>query len=231
MNRNVCQGRIVFQDFGFFSLVVILAAILYVGRMGFYYDDWAELARIDLANDHSIIALPMEEMRLSPMRPVEATYHVFAYKAFGLNPLGYHLFCVVIFIANAVLFYLCLLQLRQSRLISLSVPIIYIFLPHYSTDRFWSSTFFVPLSMAFYFLSLYADLRALDAHGSRFAMWKAGSLGALLGGALAYETTLGLFLINPLLIWYAAKTFRTGSVGKNKNRHCIESIVLYGAML
>jgi hypothetical protein len=89
--------------------------------------------------------------------------------------------------------------------------------------------FYIPLSMVFYFVSLYADLKAFDAHGSRFAIWKAGSLGALPGGTLAYETTLGLFLINPLLIWYAAKTFRAGSVIKGKNRHCIDSIVLYGS--
>jgi hypothetical protein len=223
------RRRIIFQDCSFLSVAVILSAILYVGRMGFYYDDWIHLAHMELADDHSIIALLMEWMTQSPIRPVEGIYHVLAYKIFGLDPLGYHIFCIVIFIANAVLFYLCLLQLRQPRLISVSVPLVYIMLPHYSTDRFWSSTFFTPLSMVFYFASLYTDLRALDAHGSRFAIWKTGSLGALLGGTLAYETTLGLFLINPFLIWYVAKTFRTSSVGNHKNRRSIDLIILYGS--
>ena len=62
-----------------------------VGSLGFYYDDYSELAQIDLADDHSIIALLMEQIRLSPLRPVEAIYLVLAYSVFGLNPLGHHI--------------------------------------------------------------------------------------------------------------------------------------------
>src|SRR5215469_16090051 len=104
--------RVIFQDSGFLSFLVILSAVFYTGRMDFYYDDWVELARIDVADDHSIIALFTEWMKLDPIRPVEGIYHVLAYKVFGLKPLGYHIFCVVIFMANAVLFYFCLLRLR-----------------------------------------------------------------------------------------------------------------------
>jgi hypothetical protein len=39
--------------------------------------------------------------------------------------------------------------------------------------------------MAFYFVSLYCDLRALLVYGWRFTAWKAGSVGALLVSTFA----------------------------------------------
>ena len=148
------------------------------------------------------------EVAIIRMRPIQTLYLIMLYKQFGLTPLGYHLVNALVLSCNVLLFHYCIVQLGQPRLISLSVPVVYILLPHYSTDRFWMSACQVPLSMAFYFLSLYCDLRAFDGNFRRFLPWKCCSVAAMLASALAYETVLPLFLINPLLVWYLAKGCR-----------------------
>jgi hypothetical protein len=217
------------SDCGFLALIVILSVIFYINRLGFYYDDWAVLATMDLAEDQSADALFTRMITDVPPtmgRPVQVLHFVVLYKLFGLKPLGYHIANVLCFVANALLFYLCLLELRFSRLLALAVPLVYIFLPHYSTDRFWFATFVTPLAMALYFVSLYFDLRAIGARRWRFT-WKAGSIAALLGSSLGYETTLGLFLINPFLVWYRQRRYQTASEGQRKGRTAL--FILYGS--
>jgi hypothetical protein len=217
------------SDCGFLTLIVILSVIFYVNRLGFYGDDWSILAAMDLADDNSTNALIARVITDAPQtmgRPVQVLHFVVSYELFGLKPLGYHITNALFFVANSLLFYFCLLELRFSRLLALAVPLVYILLPHYSTDRFWLATVVAPLAMALYFASLYFDLRAIGAHRWRFT-WKAGSLAALLGSSLGYETTLGLFLINPVLAWYRQRRYQTGSEGQREGWTAL--FILYGS--
>jgi hypothetical protein len=103
---------------------------------------------------------------------------------------------------GSILFYLTLRELGQDRLIALSVGLVFSLLPHFSTTRFWYAASQSNLSLAFYFLSLYSDLRMLKANYSRRWLWKGIGWVSLLGSVLCYETVLPLFLLNPVLVWH-----------------------------
>jgi len=189
---------VVLLDSGFLAFIVLVSLVLYVSRLGFYSDDWSLLATMDLADDSSVIKLITIMFRDHPemrSRPVEVLHYVVLYKVFGVQSWGYHVVNSTVLMANAILLYICLLQFRSPRTLALSAVLIYILLPHYSTNRFWITASVVPLSMSFYFVSLYCDLRSLGTYGWRFAIWKAASAGALLGSTLGYETPLPLFFI------------------------------------
>ena len=72
--------------------------------------------------------------------------------------------------------------------------------------------------MALYFLILYCDLRALRAERWRLTIWKAFSLGALIGATLAYETVLPMFLANSLLVWYFMRINRSEAASPHGRR-------------
>jgi hypothetical protein len=186
---------------------------------------------MDLYNDHSATSLVTAMMRNHPemrSRPMEVFHAVFLYKIFGLHPLGYHVVNTAILVGISILFYLCLLQIQLSRIFALSAALVYIMLPHYSTNRFWMTASVVPLSVGFYFVSLYCDLRAIRAQRWRFALWKTAGSSAVLASTLAYETTLPLFLINPLLVRHRAKRYWAESVHKREN--FLKALVLYGSV-
>jgi hypothetical protein len=100
------------------------------------------------------------------------------YSFFGLQPIGYHLANTLIFVLVAVFLYLALRELDLGRLLAVSIALVFVLLPHYSASRFWFSTVVHTLSMALYFVSLYALLRALNARdGLTCWAWLAASLG------------------------------------------------------
>ncbi|MGH2351069.1 MAG: hypothetical protein ACRDI2_07185 [Chloroflexota bacterium] len=200
------------RDCLFLGLVVLLSLALYVHRLGFYGDDWAFLGMYATTADQSFLGLfrsvylpdypPFHDDR---MRPVQILYLTGLYWLFGLQPLGYHLVNAGMLVAMTVLFYLALRELGQPRLLTLTVPLMYALLPHYSTDRFWYVSFHGVFSLVGYFMSLYADLRVLRARRSRVWGWKVLSLTALLASVLTYEVALPLFLVNPLVVWLRAR--------------------------
>jgi MFS family permease len=59
------------------------------------------------------------------------------YSLFQLEPLGYHVVNIAVLAATAVLFYLSLRRLGIPRFLTLTIPLVFALLPHYSTDRFW----------------------------------------------------------------------------------------------
>jgi hypothetical protein len=191
------------QDCLFLSLVVSLSLILYVQGLGFYSDDWSFLGPLSMSKDQSLVGL--FRSIYDPwvrMRPVQILYLAGLYWSFGPHPLGYHIVNAAVLLSSTVLFYLALREMGQRRVLILAVPVVYVLLPHYSTDRFWVAAFQANLSMALYFLSLYSDLRALQARLPYLWGWKWLSILSMLGSTLAYEVVLPLFLLNPLLVWH-----------------------------
>lgn len=194
------------QDCLFLSLVVLLSFILYVTDLGFYRDDWGFLRLLVTAGNESFQeyyrALYAGDIVLR-QRPVQMLLLSGLYWLFGLQPLGYHLFNSTVLLLSVVLFYLVLRELKQPRLLALSIPLVYALLPHYSTDRFWIAAYQATLSILLYFLSFYADLRALQARSIQFFCgWRAAALLSLIGSVLAYEVVLPLFLLNSALFTY-----------------------------
>lgn len=187
----------------FLSAIVVLSTVLYVGRLGFYSDDWSFLVYFSLADDQSLGGLVRSvHSPHTAMRPVQLLYLAWLYRLFGDHPLGYHLVNAAVIVLVALLFHVVLRELRQPRALALAVPLVYALLPHYSTDRFWYAAFKAPLSMLLYFASLYADLRALHTSGGRLWAVKLVSLICLVASGLAYEVVLPLFVLNLGLLWW-----------------------------
>jgi len=216
MNRNTLQEEevrcsinthVAVQDCLFLSLVVLLSLILYVQSIGFYSDDWSFFGYLSTSADQSPIGLfqTLYDFANIKSRPVQALYLAGLYWLFGLYPLGYHLVNAGVLLSGVVLFYLVLRELNQGRVLTLTGSLVYGLLPHYSTDRFWYAAFVANLSMALYFLSLYADLWVLRTKGMPIWGWKLLSILSLVGSTLSYEVFLPLFLLNPLLSWYRAR--------------------------
>jgi hypothetical protein len=70
-----------------------------------------------------------------------------------------------------------------------------VLLPHYATDRFWYAAFAYVLSMVFYFLSLFADVRAIQHNFRHFWRWKSLAIGALIISVLLMEIQMFLFFL------------------------------------
>ncbi len=195
------------RDCLFLSLVALLSLILYIQNIGFSSDDWGYIGYYRTSEDQSLLGLfsVLSGSANFRSRPVQTLYQAVLYWLFGIHPLGYHLVNAGVLLSGIVLFYLVLRELKQGRVLTLVVPLVYGLLPHYSTDRFWFSSFMTSLSMPLYFLSLYADLRVLRTKGMPIWGWKLVSIMSLVGSTLSYEVFLPLFLLNPLLIWYRAR--------------------------
>ena len=211
-DRPLIPRALVQRDCAFLSLVLSLSIISYVSSLGFYSDDWAFLSALTHADGHSLVQLfgSMNADQIMRQRPLQALHLAWLYRLFGTDPLGYHLVNSAVLVVAVLLFYLSLREMRLPRLVALTVPLVYGLLPHYSTDRFWVAAFQATLSMALYFGSLYADLRALRAvRVSRWG-WKLASVACLLGSVLAYELALPLFVFNIGLVWLYSRADSDG---------------------
>ncbi|MCZ6594513.1 MAG: hypothetical protein O6943_06300, partial [Bacteroidetes bacterium] len=163
----------VLPDCLFLTSVIILSCILYIKGLGFYGLDWAALRDLSMASDQSFFGLFSETyFDRVKMQPGKVFYQVGLYKMFGLHPLGYHIFNHAVFLLNVLLFYVILRKLYGKRLLCISVVLVYAFLPHYSSARFWLQGFEFNLALTFYFLRLYADLMGMRARSAGFWGWK-----------------------------------------------------------
>ena len=196
----------VLHDCLFLASVILLSCILYIKGLGFYGLDWATVKNLSMAADQSFFGLFSETyFDHLKMQPGKVFYQVVLYKLFGLNPLGYHIFNHAVFLLNVLLFYAILRKLYGKRLLCLSVVLVYAFLPHYSSARFWLQGFEFNLALTFYFLSLYSDLMGMRARPAGFWGWKFSSALSLMCSTLINPIAMALFLLNPLLAWRQTK--------------------------
>ena len=204
---------------------VWLLATRYVFELGFYSDDWSFLATMFLSEDQSPSGLfrALQAAHDNTLRPVQWLALVGLYELFGLQPTGYHVFNAGMLSLGAVLFYFVMRELRQPRILAVAVPLMYALLPHYSTDRFWISTFQANVSMCLYFLSLFADLKTLRSDTTRPWRWKALSLASALASGFAYEVFLPLLLLNSILVLYLG---RAGGWLRTDGRHAPMKLLL-----
>ncbi|MDI6772973.1 MAG: hypothetical protein QME77_10375 [bacterium] len=200
-------GEIV-RDCAFLSALVVLSLVLYVGRLGFYGDDWSYLSWFGAAPHQSLLGRfdflysPTGTGNWVRIRPVQILHLAALYTLFDVRPLGYHLVNGAVFLCATLLLYLALSEIGLPRLLSLAVTAVYAMLPHYSTDRFWMAAFQANLSMALYFLSLCASLKALRAGRTWLWVWQAVGVVTLAASILAYEVVLGFAYAGLVLIWY-----------------------------
>ncbi len=215
-------------DLLFLVIIVGLSFSYYVGGIGFYSDDWSFLGNFSVTHDQSLLGLFQSATTPNTfMRPVQNLYEAFLYWFFGIQPLGYQLVNVFTFMVIAGLFYIVLRQLKLPRIIALTIPLVYILLPNYSTDRFWFAVHQANLSMVFYLFSLLAALKAVSVLTIRKTMWKGLSIGALVLSILSYEVVVPLFILNILILWNPFNKFQHLQKGlKSSNAVFITAIVI-----
>lgn len=199
----ISSSRPVLRDSLFLAAIVLLSSSLYVARLGFYSDDWFLLDKMSRAGSGSVPELfrSLHEPQFA-MRPGQLLCFATLYSFFGLQPLGYHLANSLTFVLMVEFLYLALRELNVGRLPAVSTAVVFVLLPHYSANRFWFSMVANTLSMALYFGSLYALVRALKARdGPTCWSWLGASLGALAASGLCYEVPLPFFVLNAGLAW------------------------------
>jgi len=128
--RNSTGTRL--GDTAVLSAITILSVVPYIGRLGFYADDWSILQSFSDRPQDSLLKLASQGFA---GRPVQALYSATLFRLFGLTPLGYHLVNAAVLAACAVLFYLLLVRLRLGRAQSFATAILFIMLPQLSTVR------------------------------------------------------------------------------------------------
>jgi hypothetical protein len=202
MNGRSVDRSWIGRDAAFLAALVLLAVVGYLPRLGFYSDDWAFLGTMSLAG--SSVAEQYAALGNVTMRPVQAFFLTSLYRTFGTNPLPFHLVNNTALIVGVICFYLVLVELGLPRIMSVAVSLLYGLLPHYSADRFWIAAMQATVSMALYFGSLYAELRAAAYPRARWAWWTLATAARVLC-VLAYEVFLPLLLVNPVIAWISAR--------------------------
>jgi cellulose synthase/poly-beta-1,6-N-acetylglucosamine synthase-like glycosyltransferase len=203
INEVMVSNTYTIMDYIFLSAITIISQLLYIFKLGFYSDDWSFISRFVLAANQSIFNLfRVASTPNTFMRPVQNIYDVMLYKMFGINPLGYHVINALVIVAIAMMFYHALRFLRVPRTISLTIPLLYILMPNYATDKFWFASYQANLSMFFYFVSLVAGLRSLDIRRYKLKIWKFISIISLCLSVLSYEIILPFFIINCGIYWF-----------------------------
>jgi hypothetical protein len=195
-------------DCVFLAVTSLLSTSWYIGRLGFYSDDWGLFAAFQLSPDRSMGAL----VRASFFdRPVQGVFSILLYRLFGLHPLGYHAVNAVIIATMPVLLYLVIRRLNGSRSAAFVISLVYVLLPSYSTDRFWYAAFAAPASISLYLGSLLLDLSAVHCRGAALFLRRVGAVTLLVSSLLMYELALPLFFLNPLLAWYVRRQQRAAA--------------------
>jgi hypothetical protein len=184
-------------DCVFLAALSLVSSLWYVGRLGFYSDDWGMFAAFQLPPGQSIAAI----VRKSFMdRPAQGFYYNLLYRTFGLSPPGYHVVNAAVLACVTALLFVVLRRLRLPRAMAFGAALIYVMLPTYSTDRFWFAAFAAPLSMLFGLISLLADLEAAGRRGVAFTAHRLGAIAALMVSVLLYEIALPFLFLSPLIV-------------------------------
>jgi hypothetical protein len=202
MNDRSVDRSWIGRDAAFLAVLVLLAVVGYLPRLGFYSDDWAFLGAMRVLG--SSVADQYAALGEVRMRPVQAFFLTTLYHTFGTNPLPFHLVNNTALIVGVICFYVVLVELGLPRIMSVAVSLLYGLLPHYSADRFWIAAMQATVSMTLYFGSLYAELRAATSPRARWRWWTLATAARVLC-VLAYEVFLPLLFVNPFIAWVNAR--------------------------
>jgi hypothetical protein len=182
----------------FLFLLAALPFLPAVYSLGFHSDDWRYLLALEQHPNSSLTGLAaalLESDSHFGFRPIQLTFLLADYKFFGLNPTGYYI-CLALFVAiTPVTVYLMMVEVPLNRWLALSTALIFGFLPHYATDRFWISSQQANFCIAFACLGLFALLRSPKLEGRQSVLWAVIGTVLILLSFLSYEVALGLIVV------------------------------------
>src|ERR1700747_1406836 len=78
-------------DCTFLAAVTVISVLPYIGRLGFYYDDYSVLERMVRAHSSTLLGLYHAARPLTGQRPLQALTYATLFRLFGLSALGYHI--------------------------------------------------------------------------------------------------------------------------------------------
>jgi hypothetical protein len=196
-------------DCALIVVVVLVSCAPYVTRLGLYADDWANLGWFRGTADQAFIGLFKSSYAADSgqwIRPVQTAYFAAQFKAFGLNPLGYHVANNLMLCAAVVLLFLVCRRMAVPRGVALAIAFVYGLAPHYSSDRFWYAASMANLCIALTLASFLLALAARKtARPGRRAACACGSLLAMVAGVLAYEITMPMLLLVLVVLLYQTR--------------------------
>ena len=197
--RNQYEMAAFGRDAGFVALLVLAFSLTYALGMGFHADDYNFLAlfREDLNGGRSLWELAVTGPQ--SVRPVHVLYLGLLHHLFGADTLWLQAANTVMLAGANVLLLALLRQFGWSRLASLTTVVIYAFLPHHSTLRFWYTAFQETLALQLALASGLLFLRAVWSRPRDF--WICGPLSvlALVGSGLAYEMQMPALAAIPVI--------------------------------
>lgn len=165
------------------GVIVALSALSYVGKLGFYSDDWALLQGFGaIVADHK--SLVLQGLKGFGVRPVQGAYLALLFWCFRFAPLGYHLVNTTVIGLCTVALHMLLTRLRLGRRQAFAISAVFVLLPQLSTVRAWYAAFQVPLSMTLALLSMHAQL-SFARSGRK--LWLLAAVVAALLSLAAYE--------------------------------------------
>ncbi len=177
--------------------VVFVSAFPYQFGLGFYLDDWQYMGTLDRFSADGLITMVRQMIEVDPhfvFRPVQLTWLVLGFKAFGMKPIPYHIIVSAALSLVAVFLYIALWELLMNRWLAFVIALLFGLLPHYSTDRLWIASQQAVLCMAFAMLGIYALSRSVRHEEPHAVNWLALAVSAFVLSILSYEVALGLII-------------------------------------
>ena len=198
------------KDLLFLTSIVIASALPYIFGLGYYSDDYSYLATMSQTKPQTFYAIFQNLTNLPDFahRPVQALYISYIYNYTHLHPFWGHFINHFVFILGVIFFYLSLTKIFVSRFICLSLPLIFLSLPHYSSDRFWFATYQINFSMTIFFICFLCSAKAAEKSAQHRWLWFLLATVAIPVSAMSYAIFLPLFLIIPVLICLSQLYFK-----------------------
>lgn len=189
-------------DYAVLFAATLLPVILNIRHLGLYADDLGNMGRFRSNHDTTIADYFHRLYKLPGTRgrPAGDLYLAVLYRLFGVHHLGYQVVNIIVIFASVLLFYFSLRLVLRQRFVALTIPLIFVLLPNYSSARLVPCTFMAALSMAFFFLNLYALLKAASKPNLALG-WTGASVMAIVVSVLLYEILLPLFALSLLVAW------------------------------
>jgi hypothetical protein len=176
---------------GWLLLIVLLTFLTFLAgvRIPFVAEDFYFLANANTSFNDAWQSM-LDSCRIWPLG---VAYRWLLFQAFGLNVAGYHLFSILVHVANVVLVYLVARRLTKSQLAGLLASLVFAVYPRHHQPVLWMTANQVLVFTFFGLICLYAFLRYSETARIR---WLALTVLAL---TLAVLTQEGAIILFPLI--------------------------------
>ncbi|MEZ4538265.1 MAG: hypothetical protein R3D26_25170, partial [Cyanobacteriota/Melainabacteria group bacterium] len=158
-------------------------------------------------------------------RPVEALHFVIMFYMFGLKPLGYHVFNMVMEIISGVLLFFCLSRFTNRREIAFLATALFVLYPSHNITHYWVVSSSVTLSLVLYLGSLFLNILAVTR---KQTILHVVSAFLFCVSNFNYEVFMPLAAINVLVVFYLSWQERVGAGIKVALRPTIVVSFLHG---